>query len=143
MVVTHLFKIQLPKKISYRNSHRLWLIDQKLNSKGFVRPLSVTHSLKIRFAIKKFIIEFFINMHRFRLIYRKLNLERFFWPWWWHIIQFPTKNILAKFIIKMHIFRLIHRNLHPKSFFDPWWCYICWKFDFLQKFSSKIFDKRT
>ena len=77
---------------------------QKSNSKDFFRPLEVTHLLKIEFPTKKFLAEFFLKMHRFRLINQKFNSKGFFRPLMvTHVfeIQFPTKNFLAIFFKKM------------------------------------------
>ena len=61
-------------------------------------------------------------MHRFRLIYQKLNSNGFFRPLVvTHLfkIQILTINYLAKFLIKLQRFRLIHQNLNSKGFLRP------------------------
>ena len=92
--------------------HRFRLILQKLNSKGFFRPLVETHLFKIQFPTKKFLTKFFIKMHRFRLIHQKLNSKGFFRPLVeTHLfkIQFATINFVAKFFIKPHRIRIFHQ----------------------------------
>ena len=73
---------------------RFQLIDQKLNSKGFLRPLAVAHLFKIQFFTKKFLAKIFIKMHRFQLIYKKLNFQFLFDPVRWHVCS--KSNFLPK-----------------------------------------------
>ena len=82
-----------------------------------------THLFKIQFPTKKFLTKFFIKMHLFRLILKKLNSKGFFRTLVTtaHLfkIKFPTKKFRTKFFIKMHRFRLIHQKLSSKGFFRP------------------------
>ena len=79
--------------------HRFRFILQKLNSKGFFRPLVKTHLFKTKFPTKNFVAKILINMHRFRLILQKLNQKGFFGLLFvarLFKIQFPTKNLQSK-----------------------------------------------
>ena len=82
----------------------------------------VKHLFQIQFPTKNFLAKFLIKMHRFWLIYRKLNSKDFFRPLVvlnLFKIRFPSKNFLAKFFIKMHSFRLIHQKLNWNCLFWP------------------------
>ena len=123
--------------------HKFRLIHQRMNSKDFFLTTNVLHLFKIQFSTKNLLAKFFIKVHRFRLIDQKMYSNGFFRPLLVTNllkIKFPAKNLLAKIFIKLRRFRLqMHRlftkNLIQKIFSGPWWCYICSKFNFLQKIS--------
>ena len=71
----------------------------------FLGLLFVARLFKIQFPAKNFLGKFFIKMHRFRRIYRKLNQKGFFGLLFvarLFKIQFPTKNFLRK--LSLYIF---------------------------------------
>ena len=112
---------------------------QNSHSKDVFRPLLVLHLTKIQFPTENFVAKFFIKVHRFRLFHQRLNSNGFFRSLLVTNllkIKFPTKNLQAKIFIKVHRFRLqMHRLFTKNFFFRPLECYICSKFNFLQKIS--------
>ena len=75
--------------------HTIRLIHQKLNFKGFFRPLVVLHLFTIQFATTNFVTIFLIKVHWFRLIHQNLNSKDFMQPLvvsHLSTIQFATKN---------------------------------------------------